>query len=75
MLGEHGTQLVVTSNGLDHTRSEDLLRELDDLQGGVRGEWRRLDDNGVSGEQGWNGFADGQNDWEVPWADLSLMSM
>jgi hypothetical protein len=51
VLGEHGTELVVTTEDLNDTRREDGLSQLNCLQGGVRGEGRGLDDDGASGEQ------------------------
>jgi len=69
MRGEHRTELVVSSKHLNDTRWEDLLRELDSLQGCVWGVGRGFDDDGVAGQDGGDGLAEGQDDGEVPGAD------
>ena len=39
--------------------------QLDNLERGVWGERRWLDDDGVAGKQGWDDLSEGQDDWEV----------
>lgn len=67
--GEHGSKVVVTTNGLDDTWWEDALSEFDELEGGVWSVWRGLHDDGVSSEEGWDDLAHRQDNWEVPWAN------
>ena len=69
VLAHLSTKLVVTANNLDDTRREDLLSQLDKLQGSVGCEWRGLDDNAVSSHDRRCDLADRQDQREVPWAD------
>lgn len=46
-----------------------MLCEFTELQIAVRGEWRWLDNDGVSGDQCRGNLAASKMDWEVPWYD------
>ena len=67
---EHWAEFVVTSNDLDNTGLEDLLCEFHNLEGGVWSIWAWLHDDGVASEKSGNDFAEREDDWEVPGADL-----
>lgn len=62
---EHWTEGVITANGLNNTRWEDILGNLDDLECGVRGERAGLDDDGVTSQDSWEDLSEGQNDGKV----------
>jgi len=66
---QHRTKLIITTNSLHNTGSEDLLGELNDLQSGIWCVWRWLDNDSVAGKQSWDDLAKRQNDGEVPWAN------
>jgi hypothetical protein len=51
VLGEHGTELVITAENLNDTGREDGLSKLDCLQRGVGSERRGLDNDGASGKE------------------------
>ena len=71
-MGEHGANGIVTADSLDKTRREDLLGELDGLQTGVWGVWRRLDDDRTARNDSWSDLpCDGQRQGEVPGNDAS----
>jgi hypothetical protein len=68
---EPWTKVVVTAQHLHHTRREVLLCEFTKLQVAVRGEWRRLDNNGVSCDQCWGNLAASEMHGEIPWYDTN----
>jgi hypothetical protein len=60
------TKVVITGNDLNDTRREKLLSKLTKLEIAVGSEWRRLDDDGVTGEESGANLATGKVDGEVP---------
>jgi len=66
---EHRSEFVVTAKHLDNTGREDLLRELDELECGVRRERRWLHNDGTARNHCWCNLSNGKNHWEVPRAN------
>lgn len=55
-----------TAENLDNSRGEILLSQLAELEIAIRGEWRRLDDDGVPGDDRGSDLAAGEMDGEIP---------
>lgn len=55
-----------TAENLDNSRGEVLLSQLAELEIAIRGEWRRLDDDGVPGDDRGSDLAAGEMDGEIP---------
>lgn len=71
--GEGGTSgLSETGDDVDDSgREASLLDQLGGEQGGQRGLLGGLEDNGVTGGDGWANLPRPHEKWEVPWDDLS----
>lgn len=69
MRREPRTKVIITTQRLNNTRREEVLRQLNELQTRVRGEGRRLDDDGVTGEHSRRQLLHGKTDGEVPGDD------
>lgn len=64
--GQHWAQVVAAGKRLYDAGREELLSQLHDLEIAVGREWRRLDDDGVAGENRGTDLATGEMDGEVP---------
>ena len=69
VVDELGAEIILATESLNQAGWEDLLSDLNHLKGGVGGEGRWLDDDGVSHLNCREDFAERQEEWEVPRAD------
>ena len=71
VLGEPGAEVVVSGQGLNDARREELLSQLDEFEIPSGCEWGWLDDDWVSGEDAGCDLAAGQQDGVVPGDDAN----
>lgn len=64
--GYHGSEVIFAADALEDSLGEEGEADLHHLEEGVRREGRRLEDQGVAGQQGRGNLATAQNAWAVP---------
>lgn len=66
VLGYHRAEVIITTQALDNAWRKKACCQLCQFQIAVRREWRRFDDDGVSGVHSRGDFSNSQQNGEVP---------